>query len=307
MCGHVDIQWRVSRGVLPGVNALLADVTDTSEPASSAGDPVAATREIAERARRDVQRTQERLRSAQAIQRFCEALTSELMAGNHSEALRLLRAGKKPLALLRERSPDAAAAVEAIGRQLTALVQEAFGALPRSFPAAIQEAGLKLDPSSRHPRYTLCEGFLTVEFDKHRFETRVQPRDGRRTTLGTDLPVIMRHLRAEVERLFGRESDVEAVLTAIEESYAAAITAAKRHPGEAIPLKELVAELAKDRSFRSDEFNVDLSRLVRSELDGRSRIHLDHSRDSRNGILLWQLDQRGYYGYIRVGGSTSQR
>jgi hypothetical protein len=42
-----------------------------------------------------------------------------------------------------------------------------------------------------------------------------------------------------------------------------------------------------------------LSRLVRDEFSA-GRIRLDNTRDAKNGLLLWQLEQRGYYGYMRM-------
>jgi hypothetical protein len=267
-------------------------------------DVVAITRDLAERAKKDVERVQERLRSAQAIERFCSALHTELDAEHPSEALRLIRAGANATRLLRDRSPQCAAAVESIADQLAPQVEKAFNALLRSFPSAAQEVALKLDPSSRHPNYTLCDGFLTIKFEKRRLEARIQPRDGRRTTLGVDIPVVIDHLRAEVDRLFGREFDAKAVRGAIEKAYGSVVTAGKQQPGDAIPLKNLISEMAKDKRFRADEFNVDLSRVVRSDKAEWSQLQLDHSRDPKNGLLLWQLDQRGYYGYIRIGGDT---
>lgn len=264
-------------------------------------DPVSTTKDLADRAKREVERVQERLRSAQVIERFCTALHSELSAGHPSESLRLIRGGSKAIAALRERSPESADAVEVIGRSMVPEVEGAFAGLLRSFPAAAQEAGLELDRSSRHPSYSLYEGFLTIDFEKRRLETRVQPRDGKRTTLGIDLLVVVAHLRGEVERLFNRPFDAASILGRIEEAYRAIVKDKRRQSGEAVPLKDLLGELGKDRSFHADEFNVDLSRLVRSEDSSGARLRLDHSRDSKNGMLLWQLEQRGYYGYIRLG------
>ena len=270
-------------------------------PVATPGDPIGTTKDLADRAQREVERIQERLRSAQVIERFCTALHAEINAGHPSEALRLIRGGAKAIATLRDRSPESAEVVESIGSSMAREVEGAFAGLLRSFPAAAQQAGLELDRASRNPSYSLYEGFLTVEFEKRRLETRVQPRDGRRTTLGIDLPVLVAHLRSEVERLFSRPFDAPRVLREVEAVYASILKEKRRRPGEAVPLKELVAELAKDRSFHADEFNVDLSRLVRSEDAGGSRLRLDNSRDSKNGMLLWQLEQRGYYGYIRIG------
>jgi hypothetical protein len=283
----------------------------TSQGMAVGPETLAMTRDLAERAQRDLERVQgdlervqERLRSAQAIQRFCTAVHNELEGGRASQALRLIRDGSKPLDLLRARSPESAAGIEALRETLLPTVEDAFAGLVRSFPRAARDAGLELDASSRHPGYTLCDGFLSVQFQKRRLETRITPRDGRPTTLGIDLPVVIDHLKSEVDRLCGRPFDAAKVLSAIETAYAAVVSSSKKRTGDPVRVKDLVAEMSKDKSFRADEFNIDLSRLVRSDEVG-PRLQLDNSRDAKNGVLLWQLDRRGYYGYIRIGGSTS--
>jgi hypothetical protein len=240
------------------------------------------------------------LRSAQVIDRFCASLDGEISQGHVSESLRLIRASEKPIAALRQRSAESADVIEQMALALAPEVEAAFGALLRSFPAAAKAAGLELDQSSKHPTYTLGEGFLRVEFEKRRLETRIQPRDGKRSTFGIDLPVITTHVRSEVERLFNRPFDARTVMSQIESAYEATVSKKKSTRGENIPIAALTEELARDKSFKADEFNVDLSRLVRAGGGVASRLHLDNSRDAKNGVLLWQLDQRGYYGYIGI-------
>ena len=265
------------------------------------GEAVDVVRGIAERASKDVERLRDRLKTAQQIDRFCGSLRDEMEANHPSQALRVIQANAKALQSLRERSDEAARSIDELAVGLEAQVKQSFGELMRSFPDAVQDAGLELDASSRHPSYSLCDGFIEVDFDKRRIETRIAPRDGRRTSLGIDLPVIVDYLTTEIARLFDRPFDGAATRAALEAAYRQALAAAKKPIGEAVPLRQVIDELSKDKSFRADEFNVDLSRLVRSEDAGRD-LHLDHSRDSKNGVLLWQLDQRGYYGYIRMTG-----
>ena len=52
--------------------------------------------------------------------------------------------------------------------------------------------------------------------------------------------------------------------------------------------------------FRYDEFNVDLGNAVRSgetSID-KDRLHLNHTRDTRQGMLLHGLERSGYVGFI---------
>jgi hypothetical protein len=52
--------------------------------------------------------------------------------------------------------------------------------------------------------------------------------------------------------------------------------------------------------FSADEFNVDLARLVgegRVDIEGR-RLHLNHTRNARQGMLLRGMEEGGYVGFI---------
>jgi len=143
------------------------------------------------------------------------------------------------------------------------------------------------------------DGLIEVKFNKPRLEAHVLPRDGRRATLGIDAQPLVTYLVAEVERLTGRSFDPRAFLQRLTAAYRAVLASSTKADGTSVPLKEVVAELAKAKGFKADEFNVDLSRLVRDEASA-GRIRLENARDPKNGLLLWQLDQRGYYGYIRM-------
>jgi len=66
-------------------------------------------------------------------------------------------------------------------------------------------------------------------------------------------------------------------------------------------LRRLTNRLAKNLNrFAADEFNVDLAQLVKSGslvIDGR-RMHLNHTRQIRQGMLLHGLEEGGYVGFI---------
>jgi len=257
--------------------------------------------DLAKDADKQVAALQSQLKDAQQIQRFLAVFSGTLDAGHPSEAVRVLASHKKQLELLARVDADTANRIQSLGSELRAQVEDGFQDLPRDFPLALQEAGLALDPSSRHPRYSLLDEFIEVRFDKAKLEATVLPRDGRKTVLGVEPDVVGAHIAAEVARLTARPFEPKAFLTTLVGAYKAVRKELGTAGGENVRLKDLVAELAKDRNFRADEFNVDLSKLVRDK-ESTGRVALDNARDPENGILLWQLDQRGYYGYIRVEG-----
>jgi len=239
-----------------------------------------------------------RLKDAQHLQLFLAGGAQCLAAGHTAETLRQLAAGDKQLKLLAKHNADAASDVETLRQELHAEVAQRFRELPVRLPAALELVGLKLDPGSRHPSYSILDGLLEIKFDKRKLEARVLPRDGRRTVLPIDLDPLAVHLRAEADRLTGRPFDAKAFLAEVSSAYKR-VSRTLKSSTESIPLKDLVAELATSKDFQADEFNVDLSRLVRDEFSA-GRIRLDNTRDAKNGLLLWQLEQRGYYGYMRM-------
>ena len=257
--------------------------------------------ELSRQSDKQVTDLQKKLKDTQQIQRFLGSLSGALGAGHPSEAARVLNSHKNQLALLTRMDPEAANRIQSLGSELRAQAEENFQELPRSFPLAVQNLGLSLDPGSRHPRYSLLEDFIEVRFDKGKLEAAVMPRDGRKTVLGVEPDVVAAHVSAEVARLTARPFEPKVFLAKLASAYQVVLKEGGLAGGENVPLKGLVAELAKDKNFRADEFNVDLSKLLRDR-ESAGRVALDNARDAKNGMLLWQLDQRGYYGYIRVEG-----
>jgi len=241
---------------------------------------------------------QVQLKDTQQLQRFVAEGAGRLAAGHESETLRLLTMGEKPIKLLAKYDSDAADEVKALTRELQDVVAQRFTELPSQLPAALERVGLKVDPGSRHPNYSILEGLIEIRFNKTKLEARVFPRDGRRTALPIDLDLLANHLRAEVDRLTSRPFDATSFLAYISSAYKS-VKRNLRSSTDSVPLKELVVELSKSEMFQADEFNVDLSRLVRDGVSA-GRIRLDNTRDPKNGLLLWQLEQRGYYGYMRM-------
>src|SRR5205814_1154830 len=90
-------------------------------------------------------------------------------------------------------------------------------------------------------------------------------------------------------------------LRSLHTAYAAVLRAEERPDGDELPLRRVTNRLAKNLNrFAADEFNVDLSRLVqRGDLviEGK-RLHLNHTRDQRQGMLLHGLESGGYVGFI---------
>ncbi|MBX3195842.1 MAG: hypothetical protein KF727_12190 [Microbacteriaceae bacterium] len=261
---------------------------------------VQTTQRQLDEAQRQVKDLQGHLRESQAIEQFLSKVTTAQSEGQVSEALRVLRSGSKVVAKIAIRENQAGEQVRGLERALTAQVEDNFQELVRSFPQAARDAGLALDASSRHPKYTLNERLVQVDFDKSRLEARVTTPGGRRASLGIDISVVIPYLTAVVARLAERPFDPQAFAARLEVACSIAAKASDSSGTEgSVPLKSVIDVLGDDKSFAIDEFVVDLAKLVRTSGLG-SRIRLDHTRDASAGVLLWGLEDRGYYGYIRV-------
>ncbi len=91
------------------------------------------------------------------------------------------------------------------------------------------------------------------------------------------------------------------VLSKLRHQYLAIVRRDKESDGASIPIRNLTSRLGKnEKGFRTDEFLIDLSRLVESdhlEIDGR-RLDLQQTKDAHQGMLLHGAAGRGYIGFI---------
>ncbi|MCH8218271.1 MAG: hypothetical protein IH892_16050 [Planctomycetes bacterium] len=165
---------------------------------------------------------------------------------------------------------------------------------------ACDAAGVELDSNSRHPKYSIRE-FIQTVVDERKLEAQVTPRDAKSATIPLDVDPLVAHLQAEVRRLFETQRDPKRFLGGLRKAYKAALREEKKSPGDELPLRRVANRLSKNWArFRYDEFNVDLGNAVRSgktSID-KDRLHLNHTRDTRQGMLLYGLEPSGYVGFI---------
>jgi hypothetical protein len=140
-----------------------------------------------------------------------------------------------------------------------------------------------------------------VEVDEAKLSARVTPRDGTPTTIPCDIPAIAEHLAREDRRLFERDFDSDKVLKSLLTAYQAALREDSRDVGEDVPLRRVIHRMGKNLArFALDEFNVDLAQAVKQNktvVEGH-RLHLGHTRNTRQGMLLYELEGSGYVGFL---------
>jgi hypothetical protein len=101
--------------------------------------------------------------------------------------------------------------------------------------------------------------------------------------------------------LFGRDFDTDKFLKSLLTAYQAALREDNREVGDDIPFRRVIHRMGKNLArFALDEFNVDLAQAVKQNktvVDGH-QLHLGHTRNTRQGMLLNELEGSGYVGFI---------
>lgn len=185
------------------------------------------------------------------------------------------------------------------------LAKEEADRITRRFPGLLEEAchnaEFSLDPDSRHPKYNLEQGFFRIEIDDTKRTARLSDHEGRLAELPADIQAIMETIQHEHKRIFGRSFSGFKFLRTLRSQYKAIIKKDKQTDGSSVPIRHITRRLGKNKKgFRTDEFLVDLSRLVEKglfEIDGR-RLDLQQTKDTNQGMLLHGAAARGYIGFV---------
>lgn len=224
----------------------------------------------------------------------------DLRAGHYADALvAITETGDPPVVL--EASHAHRGVAEQLRAVLEAKAREATARFGKDFPSLARSHALEIDRTSRHPKYTLMQGFVRVDVDERRRVVTIRPRDGAATRIGADAALVAERVAAEIRRITDRPLDADGLARSLHTAYVAVLRAEGRPEGEEVPLRRVTARLAKNLNrFAGDEFNYDLARLVhlgKTVVDGK-RLHLNHTRNTRQGLLLHGMEEGGYVGFL---------
>lgn len=175
---------------------------------------------------------------------------------------------------------------------------------PARFPQAINEAclkvGLAIDDYSRHPEYTFEKRFITLKINDAKKTAAISNYESKRKiSLPADTEAVIEKLQEERQRLFDRPFDNQAFIRLIRESYKSLLAEEKMRDGSSISIRKIYAKIkGRNAKYASDEFLVDLSRLVDqgSASVNNLRLELQQTKDTKEGMLL--LGAGGYTGFI---------
>lgn len=179
--------------------------------------------------------------------------------------------------------------------------------ISREYPSLILEAsqnnGLQIDQTSTHPRYTFCDQFIILEVDDKKYKAKAYTREGNLFLKPFDISLVISCLKQEINRIFGRPFNAHKFAKMLYSNYSSIIKHEKKRMGDQILIRKITTRLGKNlKNFRTDEFIVDLSKLIEGEAPSvyGYKIELGHTKDDRAGILLHHLETHGYVGFISM-------
>jgi hypothetical protein len=209
-------------------------------------------------------------------------------------ALSELRGAKKLDVQLEEFDPPSVQKIKDAESWIEQNAQESINALPRTLIFELGDE--KPDPESRFPRFVFRRSFLIVEINRTKHIATVTTRTGRAVKLDADAVTVAEHIRSELSRCFDRETDLDDFARRLRNAWQT--TEAGRR-GDSAGLREVAAQLGDDVAL--DEFSVDLSRLITAadgSVSAAEGLKLDHTKEIKKGLLLPDLEDRGYYGTL---------
>lgn len=232
-----------------------------------------------------------RLRQAEAV---LSALVADYARGNWCDVVRQIDRAKDLGAILDQFAEGTSADVSNARASAVERAEESLSDLSSALPAALEAAGLALDPSSRFPLFKLRNGFFEVKINKPKFEAQVTVRHGSTMKVAADLTTIVDAMVAEDTRCFGSALRPAEFAARLRVAYSLALGADKPRP---LPLEDVRQAITEPIPPR-DEFAVALAAVLRDQPVEASGMNLDHTKSIDTGFLLPGFEDRGYFGHI---------
>lgn len=238
---------------------------------------------------------------ADRVDEMWQELYSYLERGWPLHVLELMRRADPLLKKMRAESSPALPSLEEVYRTARDQVDQIRRRFPERLEAACKSNNLPLDLESRHPRYTFEQGFFILEVDDRKGLAKLSDYEGQLAEFPADIGAVVEKVIREHERVFGRPFDGAHFLEKLFRNYRAVLKKRNEPDESAMPIRAITTRLGKnEKGFRTDEFLIDLSRLVRggpTQIQGY-RFDLQQTRDTRQGMLLHGPAGRSYVGFI---------
>jgi hypothetical protein len=239
---------------------------------------------------------------AASIQKLCQNVTSYLRRG---WTLHLLDAIDKQDSLIKKMKADNHPTISFLEEIYQIAKDQVAQIKPYRFPAELEggcrAANLPLDRDSAHPNYKFENGFFQIRIDDHKKTARLSDYElPKLCEVPADVGAIIEAVQREQKRVFGRKFDAKVFLKKLRKQYLEVIKKQKLTDGSSIPIRDITRRLGKnEKGFRTDEFLIDLSRLVEqnfTEIEGR-KFEFTQTKDTTQGLLL-HIENKRYIGSI---------
>lgn len=173
---------------------------------------------------------------------------------------------------------------------------------PRYLQEACQEARITIDSNSSHPIYKFNQSFFEVKLDESKQRIRLSNYESTKVIeFPADIEAIIYYLQQEQKRVFGRAFNSKTFLKKLRTEYLAIIKKNKLSDGSSILIRSIIQNMKKkDKNLNSDEFLVDLSKLVKeghNEINDK-KLELQQTKDMKEGMLLHGTLSPTYVGFI---------
>jgi len=251
---------------------------------------------------------EQKLKELRSIELFLGRFYGYLLDKKIHHIVALAEKEKAVLDGIKSKEPELYSSLESLLLELRGDARTAIKRFPRLFQTACEEAGLEIDESSIHPRYSFFDGFFTVEINESKGTAAIRDRMAKLHELPCDISEIIALIKEEHKRVFQRPFDPGRFLKKLFKYYSDQIKKEKKSTGDSVAITNIInAFKAKEKSFKADEFLYDLSRLAEggSQQTDDHLLDFQHTKDTESGILLYRHESGGYIGYILFRRSTN--
>ncbi len=209
--------------------------------------------------------------------------------------------------------------VQKISSQSEGKCKEIAKRYPKLLEEKCKSENIPMDKTSRYPKYTFCDNFITLEVNDKNFTAKLSTYGGKllQSPISFDIPIVAEKLKEEIDKIFNRSNfDPKKFLKNIFISYKKIIKDKKGKLGDAVPIKDVIKEITKQlnkpqKEYRIHEFIIDFSKLQKENVifsKGKAayKLTVDQTRDTKEGILLHGYETLGYIGLIRFNKTNKE-
>ncbi len=177
--------------------------------------------------------------------------------------------------------------------------------IAKNYPFLIEDAckkeNIKIDETSRHPKYTFYENFIILEIDEKNCRANAYTSVEKLFKVPFDLSLVIPQLKKEIDRIFNSSYNPNEFINNLYKYYLEILKEENKKPDEYITIRKITDKMKKDdNKFRMDEFVFKLSKFMKDKNDYGFKINFQHTKNQESGILLHGLEQQGLIERISI-------